>query len=93
MAVLVDRHDIGADVVALTFDDGPSPWTRPVLDLLAAHGSHATFFVLGCLAGAEGGGQALRRIVEAGSEIGNHTFSHPLRGLRSVTISELLAVS
>ena len=77
MAVLEHRHDIGADVVALTFDDGPSPWTASILDLLAAHESHATFFALGCLAGAERGGQTLRRIVETGSEIGNHTFSHP----------------
>jgi peptidoglycan/xylan/chitin deacetylase (PgdA/CDA1 family) len=28
-------------------------------------------------AAADGGAQKLRRIVETGSEIGNHTFSHP----------------
>jgi peptidoglycan/xylan/chitin deacetylase (PgdA/CDA1 family) len=77
MSVLDHRHDIAEDVVALTFDDGPSPWTGPILDLLAAHESHATFFALGCLAGAPDGVQALRRILEEGSEIGNHTFSHP----------------
>jgi peptidoglycan/xylan/chitin deacetylase (PgdA/CDA1 family) len=77
MAALEHRDDIGEDVVALTFDDGPSPWTDPILDLLAAHEGHATFFALGCLAVADGGAQTLRRIVETGSEIGNHTFSHP----------------
>jgi len=77
MAALEHRHDIGEDVVALTFDDGPSSWTGPILDLLAAHEGHATFFALGCLAAANGGGQTLRRIVETGSEIGNHTYSHP----------------
>ena len=77
MPVLEHRHDIGEDLVALTFDDGPSPWTEPMLDLLTAHESHATFFVLGCLAGGGGRAQALRRILETGSEIGNHTFSHP----------------
>ena len=77
MAVLEHRHDISEGVVALTFDDGPSPWTDPILDLLAAHEGHATFFALGCLAAADGGAQTLRRIVETGSEIGNHTFSHP----------------
>jgi peptidoglycan/xylan/chitin deacetylase (PgdA/CDA1 family) len=77
LPALEQRHDVGKDVVALTFDDGPSPWTGSILDLLAAHGSHATFFALGCLAAADGGGQILRRIVETGSEIGNHTFSHP----------------
>ncbi len=77
MSVLEHRHDIGADVVALTFDDGPSPWTGPILDQLTAHKSSATFFALGCLAGAPDGAQVLRRILETGSEIGNHTFSHP----------------
>jgi peptidoglycan/xylan/chitin deacetylase (PgdA/CDA1 family) len=77
LPALEQRHDVGKDVVALTFDDGPSPWTGSILDLLAAHGSHATFFALGCLAAADSGGQILRRIVETGSEIGNHTFSHP----------------
>ncbi len=33
--------------IALTFDDGPSEWTRPLLDLLAWHHARATFFVLG----------------------------------------------
>jgi peptidoglycan/xylan/chitin deacetylase (PgdA/CDA1 family) len=77
MAALEHRDDIGEGVVALTFDDGPSPWTDPILDLLAAHEGHATFFALGCLAAADDGAQTLRRIVETGSEIGNHTFSHP----------------
>ncbi len=77
MPALEQRHDIGENVVALTFDDGPSAWTGSILDLLAAHDGHATFFALGCLAAAGGCGETLRRIVEAGSEVGNHTFSHP----------------
>ncbi len=77
MPVLEHRHDIRDDVVALTFDDGPSPWTEPMLDLLAAHEGHATFFALGCVADADGADETLRLILESGSEIGNHTFSHP----------------
>jgi peptidoglycan-N-acetylglucosamine deacetylase len=77
MSALEHRHGISDDVVALTFDDGPSQWTGPILDLLAAHESQATFFALGCLADADGAEQTLRRILETGSEIGNHTFSHP----------------
>jgi peptidoglycan/xylan/chitin deacetylase (PgdA/CDA1 family) len=77
MPALEHRHDIVEDVVALTFDDGPSLWTRSMLELLAAHDGHATFFALGCIAAADDGAQTLRRIVETGSEIGNHTFSHP----------------
>lgn len=60
--------------MALTFDDGPSEWTEPLLDLLEQHGAVATFFVLGTsIAGREG---TLRRIVAAGHELGNHTQSH-----------------
>ena len=37
-----------AKTIALTFDDGPDPeWTPKILDVLARHGAHATFFVIG----------------------------------------------
>ena len=69
------QRDITAPLVALTFDDGPSVWTEPILDHLARHDGHATFFVLGCVVdGREG---TLRRLVSDGHEIGNHTYSHP----------------
>lgn len=60
--------------VALTFDDGPSEWTDPILDLLADHQAKATFFVLG-LAVIERGGTVMRAAYD-GHEIGNHTFEH-----------------
>ena len=60
--------------MALTFDDGPSEWTEPLLGLLEQHGAKATFFVLGAsIAGRE---STLRQIVVAGHELGNHTESH-----------------
>jgi peptidoglycan/xylan/chitin deacetylase (PgdA/CDA1 family) len=102
MGALESRHDVKTTVVALTFDDGLSQWTHAILHLLAQHGGHATFFALGCLAAAPEGQETLK-VIAAGSEIGNHTFSHPslptidddaIRdelGLRSVTSSELLA--
>jgi peptidoglycan/xylan/chitin deacetylase (PgdA/CDA1 family) len=62
--------------VALTFDDGPlPPYTGQVLDALAAHGVHATFFV--CGANAEQHPETLRRIAREGHALGNHTWSHP----------------
>jgi peptidoglycan/xylan/chitin deacetylase (PgdA/CDA1 family) len=62
--------------LALTFDDGPNPaWTPRLLDLLAAHGVHATFFLIGRFAHAEPG--LVRRIAEEGHLIGNHSWSHP----------------
>lgn len=75
MAALENRYDITDGVVALTFDDGPSEWTLQILDLLAQRDNRATFFALGCL--AEERGETLRRTLESGSEVGNHTFSHP----------------
>lgn len=77
MSALENRHGLEAGLVALTFDDGPSEWTGGILDLLAEHGGQATFFALGCLAAGADGRETLRRAVAAGSEVGNHTFSHP----------------
>jgi peptidoglycan/xylan/chitin deacetylase (PgdA/CDA1 family) len=65
----------GADAVYLTFDDGPHPeYTPRVLDVLAEHRAHATFFVVGqrCVQYPD----LLRRISNEGHAIGNHTYSH-----------------
>ena len=35
-----------SDAVALTYDDGPGPGTRPILEILKRHRATATFFVL-----------------------------------------------
>ena len=37
--------DCGAKLLAITFDDGPGPYTAGLLDELAARGVKATFFV------------------------------------------------
>lgn len=61
--------------VALTFDDGPDPEHTPrVLDILAAHGARATFFLIGQRAARTGA--LVRRIAAAGHDLGNHTWSH-----------------
>ncbi|MEZ4456689.1 MAG: polysaccharide deacetylase family protein [Gemmatimonadales bacterium] len=62
-------------VVALTFDDGPA--TGPLDTLLAdlaARQVHATFFVTGRELAAEP--EAARRLVQAGHELGNHSYTH-----------------
>jgi peptidoglycan/xylan/chitin deacetylase (PgdA/CDA1 family) len=64
----------GAREVALTFDDGPSAYTSQVLDILDQHGVKATFFVVG--RNAQLNPHLMRRAVESGHEIGNHTWSH-----------------
>ncbi len=62
-------------IIALTFDDGPSPiFTPQILDILKKHIIKATFFVLG--EKAQKYPELLKRIYEEGHEIGNHSWSH-----------------
>ncbi|MFI6516826.1 polysaccharide deacetylase family protein [Spirillospora sp. NPDC050679] len=63
-----------AKCVALTFDDGPGPYTARLLDDLAAAKARATFFVVGDNADVHA--DLLRREAAEGHEIGNHTQSH-----------------
>jgi len=69
------RVATGRPAVALSIDDGPDPQFTPlVLDILAAHGALATFFVVGV--GAEAHPDLVRRAVAEGHEVANHTLSH-----------------
>lgn len=61
---------------ALTYDDGPNDaWTPQLLDLLAEHDLHATFFLIGKYVRERP--DLARAIRAAGHLIGNHTVSHP----------------
>ncbi len=79
-ALVVDGNrimdqDMGENLCALTFDDGPSNFTPHLLDMLRDYGIPATFFMLGSNARRLPG--VVRRVAAEGHEIGNHTFSHP----------------
>ena len=63
------------NLCALTFDDGPTPNTPKLLDMLSEYGIPATFFLLGSQ--AERYPHLVRRMVEEGHEVGNHSYSHP----------------
>ncbi len=68
----------GADPhrIALTFDDGPDPnYTPRILSVLEQAHVPATFFVVG--ENALEHPEILRRIVDDGDEIGNHSYTHP----------------
>jgi peptidoglycan/xylan/chitin deacetylase (PgdA/CDA1 family) len=72
----VVRHGVRTrHVVALTFDDGPSPDTPQFVRVLEAAHVHATFFLIG--RHVPGQGALLRRELADGDALGNHTFSHP----------------
>ncbi|MCL2124239.1 MAG: polysaccharide deacetylase family protein, partial [Desulfovibrionaceae bacterium] len=73
MALL--RQEMPANYCALTFDDGPGPYTAALLDLLAERGIVATFFVLG--QNAERRPALIKRMLAEGHEVANHSYSHP----------------
>ncbi len=58
----------------LTFDDGPSSNTQPILDILKEKGIKATFFVLG--SNVEKAPETVKRIYNEGHFIANHGYSH-----------------
>lgn len=61
-------------IVALTFDDGPGPYTAALLDILKERKVPATFFVLGTRVSAYP--ELIKRMKAEGHEIGNHSNSH-----------------
>lgn len=79
------RRSISTDAAfALTFDDGPDErFTPQVLDVLAAHGARATFFMVG--RSARRHPELVRRILEEGHGLGSHTWSHPELGELSLS--------
>lgn len=64
-----------ARLAALTFDDGPGPATKQLVDLLDSYGVKATFFLLGERARLYP--EAAAYIHASGHELGNHSYSHP----------------
>ncbi|GAA4628264.1 hypothetical protein GCM10023196_043900 [Actinoallomurus vinaceus] len=61
--------------IALTFDDGPGPYTAKLLDMLAARHVKATFFLIG--GNIRGREAIVRRELAEGHAIGDHSWSHP----------------
>lgn len=66
------RVDTRQRVAALTFDDGPdATYTPRVLEILARHNAHATFFLVA--EHARQHPELVEQIRRAGHEVGNHT--------------------
>ncbi len=61
--------------IALTFDDGPGPYTEKLLDILDKYDAKATFFLIGSKVSARA--NTLRRMQSRGHQLGNHSWSHP----------------
>jgi peptidoglycan-N-acetylglucosamine deacetylase len=73
-APIIVQGSPAARRVALTFDDGPSPYTRQIMARLNRHGARGTFFVLGKHAAQYPG--IIRALLSHGHEVGHHSFSH-----------------
>lgn len=85
---VVQRSGDRPGLLALTFDDGPDPrWTPAILDILKREQVPATFFIIG--KNGQANPDLLRRIVNDGHELGNHTFTHPNLGELPLPLTEL----
>lgn len=85
---VISRGKSGKKAVALTFDDGPDPFTTPeILRLLSKYNAKATFFVTG--ENASEHPDLIKEIILQGHTIGSHTYSHDhwvlLRGRKRLT--------
>lgn len=76
---VIRRMGYKPGVIALTFDDGPdAEWTPRILDILKQEQVKAAFFIIGQNGQADP--DLVRRIVNEGHDIGNHSFTHPNLG-------------
>ena len=80
--------DTSKKMIALTFDDGPgyNKSSDKILDVLEKYGARATFFMVG--KNAKDHPKNLKRKVELGCELGNHTWNHDHYG-KNVTASDI----
>ena len=74
-AVPAPAPTTGNKVIALTFDDGPGPYTAHLLDILDQYGAKATFFLIGSKVSSQA--NVVRSIHARGHQLGNHSWSHP----------------
>lgn len=74
--IQIRKHEINdkKPVVALTFDDGPGPYTKTLLNKLKKYGVRATFFMNGT--NALKYQKEIQIMQEIGCELGNHTQTH-----------------
>jgi len=79
--VFANHGPASGRMVALSFDDGPSPYTEGLFKTLLRYHIPGTFFMIGErvseLMESPGGARLLREMVSHGMEIGNHSYNHP----------------
>ena len=90
--IMAQDIDPSKPMIALTFDDGPSYTgvTTKILDLIEYYNVRATFFMIG--ENANGNKQNVKRMVDLGCELGNHTYNHKKYG-KNVAPSDISSCS
>lgn len=84
---LISDFQLADSLIALTFDDGPSEkYTDEILSILNHYNVKATFFVTG--REVEEFPTEAGNIVEAGHQLGNHSYSHKKMFFRTTTFIE-----
>ncbi len=79
--------DADRKVIYLTFDEGyEAGYTGKILDVLAAKGIQAVFFVTGYYYQKSKG--LVSRMINEGHVVGNHSYSHPENGMSSLNLQE-----
>ncbi|MGI8385726.1 polysaccharide deacetylase family protein [Robertmurraya sp. P23] len=78
---IVEKVETEEKVVALSFDDGPGVHTDEILSILQKEEVKATFYLTG--REIEENVEEAKKLVQAGHEIGNHTYSHQRMVLKS----------
>lgn len=68
------KYDPTKPTIAFTFDDGPSKYTKKIVELLKKHNAVGTFFVIGNKVNIYKDTIALMH--KNGNEIGNHSYNH-----------------
>ena len=61
-------------LIAITFDDGPGPYTDRLVDILNSNKVNATFFMLG--KNLENYRSTVLNVYNSGNEIGYHSYAH-----------------
>jgi peptidoglycan-N-acetylglucosamine deacetylase len=75
LGAVITHFDTPRNEVWLTIDDGPTDDTRALLDLFAARGVKATFFVKGVLAAQHR--ELVEEMLARGHSVANHSETHP----------------
>lgn len=77
-------------VIWLTFDEGyENGYTEKILDTLREKKCPAVFFVTGQY--ARENPELMKQMIADGHAVGNHSWSHPAKGMPSLTIEEQIA--